>query len=330
MQESNQPMNGTRRTSGSLGRCDALAIISALAMLAGNAVAIGQSPPTSNGTPLPLPAAVPIFPAGPAYDYQVLGAVKGVVSKLKQNYAGRTDVQFSEASGKLLVIGPDQVHQEVSQWLKNEGLLPPATPPTQKPVVYTEPQSVQTQTWHLKNLSARDFESKLAKTWGTSLQSSQDTAGDVATFRFPPSAAGSTSIIVDRRANTATVASPPNSAPSWQRLMGVLDSRPRSGSEKTAIFPVSKSDPATLRRAVSLLTQIFGGADSHRKQHIGHFVSMLFQPDAGAVAQVAQQPGGQAPAPTAPVAPPAGAPMGGGADVTSQAITPGSASAASM
>jgi type II secretion system protein D len=295
-----------------------LAIIGQTALLA-------QAPPVMSGSAVLPQQPVPIFPAGPAQDYQVLGAVKGVVAKLKLIYAGRTDVQFSEASGKLLVVGPEVIHQEVRQWLGSEGLLPPPTPPALKPVVYTEPQTVQTQVWPLKNLTARDFENKLAKTWGTSLQSSQDTAGDVATFRFPPSAGGSTSIIVDRRANTATIASSPASAASWQRLMGVLDSRPRSGSEKTAVVPVSKSDPATLRRAVSLLTQIFGGGNSRRKQHVGQFVSMLFQPEAGAVAQVAQQPAAPAAAP--PVAAPS-APAGG--DVTSQAIAPGAASSASM
>jgi type II secretion system protein D len=97
-------------------------------------------------------------------------------------------------------------------------------------------------------------------------------------------------------------------------------------------MPVSKSDPATLRRAVNLLTQIFGGATPHRKKHIGQFVSMFFQPEAGAVAQLAQQPVAQQPAAPAPAAPPAAmpnAPAGGG-DIASQAISPGAASAASM
>ncbi|HEY2415109.1 MAG TPA: secretin N-terminal domain-containing protein [Pirellulaceae bacterium] len=330
-----------RRTPGSPANRIAL---SGLLAIIGQAALLAQAPPFASGPPVLRQQPIPIFPAGPAQDYQVLGAVKGVVAKLKLIYAGRTDVQFSEASGKLLVVGPESIHQEVSQWLASEGLLPPPTPPAIKPVIYTEPQTVQTQVWQFKNLSARDFENKLAKTWGTSLQSSQDTAGDVATFRFPPSAGGSTSIIVDRRANTASISSPPASAASWQRLMSVLDSRPRSASEKTAIVPVSKSDPATLRRAVSLLTQIFGGGESRRKQHIGQFVSMLFQPDAGPaaqlaqqppaqlaqqpVAQVAQQPAAPAPAAAPPVVAPS-APAGGG-DVTSQAIAPSAASAQSM
>src|SRR5947207_15318891 len=119
-------MNGRLQTTDSrtswIARVGLLAILSQGALLA-------QSPPVVIGPSALSQPAVPIFPAGPAQDYQVLGAVKGVVSKLKLMYAGRTDVQFSEASGRLLVVGPESIHQEVSQWLASEGLLPPPTPP---------------------------------------------------------------------------------------------------------------------------------------------------------------------------------------------------------
>lgn len=314
----------TRKSRGQIGWLALAALLAAWAQAAsGQGTAAAQGQPGAVYGPLP-PATAPItsLPPGPSQIYPVIGAAKGVAAKLREVYTNRPDVKVLDAAGSVVVYGSTAVQQEVGQWLAMEGLMPPTNPPqTLQTVAYSEPRTVVTNTWRLKNLSSRDFETKLTKTWGTSLQSSQDSVGDVATFRFPQSEAGSTSIVVDRRANTATIATPPGSANSWQRLMGILDARSRSESDKTAIIPVNKSDPATMRRAVTLLTQIFGAAETHRRKHVGQFVSMLFQPDATAVAQVAQ-PGPPAPGP---------APAPGGGDIAAQAVAPsGGASAASM
>ncbi len=330
-------MNQTTQSfHGRIGWLAATGLLTGLApaLLLGQgprAAQYGPQPPAAART-TPAPASQATNPTTPPQVYPVIGAAKGVAAKLREIYANRADVKIVDSSGSVVVYGSPAVQEQVSQWLAGEGLLPPPVrPATHQTVSYSEPRNVQTQTWRLKNLTARDFEAKLAKTWGTSLQSSQDSVGDVATFRFPPSANGSTSIVVDRRANTATIASPATSTSSWQRLMGVLDSRSRSDSEKTAVVPINHSDPDSLRRAVSLLTQIFGGPEAHRRQHIGQFVSQLFQPEAGGnqatqqqVAQVAQPPA----APAAP-APALAAPSTTG-DITSQALSPGSASASSM
>src|SRR5688572_22911859 len=263
--------------------------------------------------------------AAMAQHYPIVdAAAKGVAGKLREIYGGRGDVQISAGpAGHVVVHAVPQVQQEVANWLGREGLIASTVQGAQQnaaqTVAYREPERVQTQAWQLRNLTARDFESKLTKTWGTSLQSSQDPVGDVATFRFPPTTAGTTSIVVDRRTNTATVASPASSAASWQRLLTILDSRPKSTDERTSIIPLVKADPATIRRAVTLLSKLFSEAHSNRKQHIGQFVSMLFQ-EAGGAAQPAQ-----------PAQPPAPRPAVPAGDATAQAIPAGgAASAASM
>jgi type II secretory pathway component GspD/PulD (secretin) len=253
--------------------------------------------------------------------YPIVGAAaKGVAAKLKELYAGRPDVLIADsAAGHVVVNGSPTVQQEIALWLAAQGLV--AAGQTEPPMVVQasanteQPQQLLTQAWQLRNLTAKDFEAKLSKTWGVNLQQSQDPVGDIATFRFPPTTAGTTSIVVDRRTNTATIAAPASSSASWQRLMTILDSRPGSADERTSIFPVVKSDPSTIRRAVSLMTQLFSQADSHRKVHIGQFVSMMFQPEAGGGAQPA------APAPAPPAAP--------GAQTT-QAVQAGTATPASM
>jgi general secretion pathway protein D len=289
------------------------AIVACLLASAAAIPALGQGPPVvRTAANAPAGAAAATMQAYPIFG----AAAKGVAAKLKELYAGRTDAQFADTTaGHVVVIAPPNVQNEVVSWLGAQGLVAPqAEVPPRPAQAPSQPQRVVTQSWQLHNLTAKDFESKLTKTWGLNLQSSHDPVGDVATFRFPPTAAGATSIVVDRRTNTATVASPASSARSWQRLMTILDSRPGSANERTTVIPVVKSDPSTIRRAVSLLQQVFASADTRRKQHIGQFVSMLFQQEPGAA---------QPAAPAAPAAPPAG-------ETTSQAVPSGAASAASM
>src|SRR5262245_2988745 len=295
--------------------------ILAAGLLAGlpSQTAHAQRPPFG-----PRPAAAPAVPAAHIQVYQIVGAApKGVAGKLKDLYTGRADVQISDSiTGQVIVQAAPSVQQEIGRWLASEGLiaqpqhnaqpqnLVQAASP-QKPA-FSEPQRMHTQSWQLRHVTARDFETKLVKTWGPRLQSSHDSVGDVATFRFPANSGG-TSIVVDRRTNTATVASPASSASSWQRLLTILDSTPPKAGEQTQIIPLVKADPVAIRKAVTLLTQVFSAADTRRKQHIGQFVSMLFQqPEAGG----AQPP----PMPAAPGAP----------GDTAQAIPTGAASAASM
>jgi len=323
-------MNHTTRFARRPARwAPAIAVTAILA-----SAALGQNLSSNpSQRPGPAPTATTTTSAStPVQAHAIMGAnAKGVAAKLKEIYGGYPNLLITDTiNGQIVVQGPPVVQQEIAHWLAAEGLSPQTAssrPSSVEPAAYSEPQTMVTTTWRLKNLSARDFESKLVRTWGSNLQSSQDQIGDVATFRFPATAAGTTSIVVDRRANTATITLPRSSAPSWERLMTILDSRPRSPSEQTAIKPLVNADAATIRRAVSILTQVFSsGGDPHRKFHIGQFVSMLFQQ--AVLAQVAAQPAGGA-QPPLPLPPPP-APGAPGVETAAQPLTPGAPSIASM
>jgi type II secretion system protein D len=203
-----------------------------------------------------------------------------VAGKLREIYSARADVRIDgTATGHVVVNGPPETQQQIAHWLTVNGLAPasaspapPAPPPPPK-----EPQPIVTQAFHLHVLDARAFEEKVTKTWGSAVQASHDSVGDIATFRFAATSAGPTSLVVDRRANTATVAAPANSAKSWQRVVSMLDSKPKSDDERTKIQPIVHADRSTIERAVTMLQELLADANKHRKQHIGQFVSMLFQ-----------------------------------------------------
>lgn len=259
---------------------------------------------------------------GPVQTYALVGAAaKGVAGKLRDVYSGRKEVQISDTpDGKLLVQAPLAVQQEVERWLQAENLVPGAVRPAAafEPAPRQTAQRVVTQSWVLRNVSARDFEAKLTTAWGPRLQSSQDSVGDVRTFRFPPSPAGATSIVVDRRSNTAIVAAPETAAEAWRRLVQIFDELPASNNERLSVVPLAHADAGTVRKAARMLTELFALADNRRKRHVGQFVSMLFQQEGGG-AQAAPP---QAAPPQAPAAP--------GSESTQAIPSTGGPSASSM
>jgi type II secretion system protein D len=244
-------------------------------------------------SPQPLPSAL----ASRSQVYAVPAAdIALVAGRLQERFAARPDVKIAgdARSQQLVVIGPADAQQEIAAWLANPNAPPlPSQPAGPPPAAKAPEQAIPlvTQSFRLRNVSWKDFETRLASTWGKRLEASHDPVGDMATFRFPPTSAGSSSIVVDRRTSLVTIAAPPTAAAPWQRLMTILDSRPQSPDEKTSIVPLVKADPTTIQRAISLVQHLEPVTDqsqhrtaavpSRRKQHIGQFVSMMFQPEGG-------------------------------------------------
>lgn len=219
--------------------------------------------------------------------YPLAGASPtGVAAKLREVFAGRGDVEVSadRTASQIAVLAPPATQQEIAYWLASNGLLagdvmPAAAQMPARPAP-AAPQQIVSQVWPLRHLSWREFESRLASTWGSELQASHDPAGDMATYRFPASAAGATTLVVDRRNGRATIATPASSLPAWMRLMQFLDAPASDPEERTAIVPVPKADPEAVQRAVRLLSEVPppGGQALRRRQHVGQFVGLLFQP----------------------------------------------------
>ncbi|HZN32337.1 MAG TPA: secretin N-terminal domain-containing protein [Pirellulaceae bacterium] len=225
------------------------------------AIAWGQAP----GGPAPLPRPAGPFPQPPA---QASFAQPGVIPA---SAVGQIPLQAT-----LPVQVPFPMQAAPPSGVMLTSAAPPA-PPTPRLV---------TQSWQLRNLNWREFENGLNRTWGTRLESSQDPAGDMGTFRFPERPAGSASFMVDHRNNHVTITSPIQTAASWLRLAQVMDTRPQAGDERTAVASLDKADPRTVQKALALFQRGARPARSanhpgRRKEHIGEFVSMLFQQGAG-------------------------------------------------
>jgi type II secretion system protein D len=219
--------------------------------------------------------------------YSLAGASPtGVAAKLRELFAGQgeLDISVDRTAAQIAVLAPPATQHMVASWLASNGLLAGGVMPAAAQVptrpAPPQPQRIVSQVWPLKHLSWREFESRLTSTWGRELQASHDPVGDMATFRFPASAAGTTTLVVDRRNGQATIAAPASSLPAWMRLMQFLDAPAGDVDEHTAIVPIPKADPEAVQRAVLLLTQAPApsGQAARRRQHVGQFVGMLFQP----------------------------------------------------
>ena len=245
--------------------------------------------PPSTAAPAPGVARTGV-PAGPASVMQVYplagASPTGVAAKLRELFGGRGEVEVSadRTAAQIAVLAPPGTQQAIASWLASNGLLASEVAPAaaQMPLrpAATAAQRIVSQVWPLRHVNWKEFEARLASTWGRELQASHDPVGDMATFRFPASTAGTTTLVVDRRNGRATIAAPESSLPAWMRLMQFLDAPAGDPEEQTAIVPIPKADPQAIERAVFLLTQAppANGQAVRRRQHVGQFVGMLFQP----------------------------------------------------
>jgi hypothetical protein len=134
-------------------------------------------------------------------------------------------------------------------------------------------------TFKLTSLSAAEFEGRLFAIWSQRAQATQDLATQTASFRLPAGAAGEIVIHIDRRTAQVTVTAPQPTAPSWLNLIKSVDVRRPAGS-RLAVVPVTKADPVTINRTISLLKAASAlGNSRNKKRHIGQFVSTIFQPE---------------------------------------------------
>lgn len=145
-------------------------------------------------------------------------------------------------------------------------------------------------THQLQSVSAAEFEQALTAIWGQRAQVLSDEQQPVANIRIS-SNAGNTAIALDRNTRQVTIQAPAELTRSWQRVVQAIDAEPLRTSDQASIVPIRRAQPATLQRTLSLLKAAAAMAmpSVHRRQHIGQFVAMLFQPEA--IAQDAAQPG---------------------------------------
>ena len=170
--------------------------------------------------------------------------------------------------------------------------------------VVEQPAAMDFERFRLANLSPQEFEQNLLRVWGERVADTTNQAGDLASFEIE--GGGLPLVHVDRK--TSVVSIEAANAEAWLKVLQAVDSSTGSGNQ-TRVVPLRKAEPTTILRAISLVRAAAQPVDDHlrsphRKRHIGQFVSMIFQQEAGAAA-AQPQPGGQPPVVVQPAPQPA-------------------------
>lgn len=181
------------------------------------------------------------------------------------------------------ISGPVLAQQGEFNQFRLNGSAQPGPAVSQPAVGPTFQAAPDERSWKLATLAPVDFESRLFAIWGQRIIASEDARREVATFKLPAGPQRETIVQVNRRTAEVKVIAPAGTGQSWLRVLQAIDAPRLVKGRQATVVPVANADPATLQRTIALLKVASTGADSpHRKQHIGQFVSMIFQPEAGA------------------------------------------------
>lgn len=265
------------RWRGWYSRGQAIAWLTAAAwfitMFAASPCAWGQVKPTPTLKSYPIPAA----------------DLQSVADELKRSLAGRNVRISSDArSNKLLVLGSEEIHQVIAEQLA-AGTLGKST------------EIVDPNLHVLRNVSWKEFEGQLRRV-GFVAESGGGNV-DPARYQLKTPAGGEAHVAVARSEGKVKVAATSQLAPAVRKLAETLDRPATRPGEMAQLVTLDRADPATVNRLLNYLQSAARPTNpaSGKHQHIGEYVSMLFQPGAA-----------PAPPPAAPAGPTEAAPAGNG------------------
>lgn len=206
----------------------------------------------------------------------------GVTAELKSALASRREVRIvaDARTSQLLVVGPDDVQQAIAQRLTGGSLRTVATS--------TDPNSHT-----LRNVSWKEFEDQLRK---VGFVADESGTADAARYRLRTGNGGEALINVARKDGMVKLAASQQIAEPLRKLTTSIDRPAARPGEASQLIGFNRADPAAVNRLLRWLQSAARPTSpaSGPHQHIGDYVSLLFQP------------------PTPPVAPPPAAPPGEG------------------
>ena len=236
--------------------------------------------------------------------------LEAVTRELQKKYASRRDVQINvnQRTKQMFVTAPLAVHEEIAVFLAPEVPEEKALP-APKPVEQRElpPAEQRVRGTHpLKNVSAQDFELALARIWSkrASFTTSHDRHSTL--VKVPFGREGLVAITIDHERDLVTIDMPRTAQDSWRQVLKAIDSPRRPGGIQSELVALNRAEPDKVQKALELIRAVTLPfmPGSGPKQHIGQFVSMIFQQEQPA--EAAQPPAGVPPAGERPAGDPPG------------------------
>jgi len=226
------------------------------------AAAMAQTPKVSTSTPKQggEAEAVRAYPVSS-------DSVQSVAGQLQRKYFNRADVRIAADArgGQVLVVAPADVQTEIAKHLSQ---APSAKKPVQSRANHGAAER-STANVSLRRVTAVELQGALGRAFKKS--------ADDRSFVVPLADGDQGLLTIDEKAKSVRLEGPDASIPVLRRLVQSLDvSRP--ASNVADVVTLQHAEPASITRAMML-----AGAPkpsvAHSRQHIGQFVTMVFQPD---------------------------------------------------
>lgn len=196
-----------------------------------------------------------------------------VAAELKSSLASRREVRIvaDARTSQLLVVAPDEVQTEIAERLAG-GKLRSAD--SADPNLHT-----------LRNVSWKEFEAQLRQVGFVPETTSVN--ADAARYRLRTGSGGEAIVAVARSEGTVKLAASQQIAEPLRKLTTSIDRPATRPGETAQLVGFDRADPAAVNQLLRWLQSATRPTNpaSGRHQHIGDYVSLLFQPPPPTVVQ---------------------------------------------
>lgn len=174
---------------------------------------------------------------------------------LRTSYAPESGltVATDERVSQLLVVAPTRVQSEIKAIMRDKGFQPfsDETGAVAQPTNLRQDRTV-TQSYDLQNISWREFEAAIVRTWGNRLNVSSQRDGELISVELPAPQGVTAMMNIDRRAGKLTLSGPESIVAAWRRAVQSLDVVPDVQTDARWIS-TEAADVNEVRKAVSYL-----------------------------------------------------------------------------
>lgn len=182
--------------------------------------------------------------------YDVPAETSGTLAaQLQLQYATEKRIRISTepGSGRLMVLAPDAVQQQIAQTIASIKAQSAATAGGTK-----VPETIQQSNFRLQKISSKQLEEAINRLAGNKLNV-VETGNGVASLRLMTANGPQELMQIERNTNTVKLAGTPANVMAWNQVIAAIDLGQSDPNRPTQIIPINPATPERIERAVQLV-----------------------------------------------------------------------------
>lgn len=182
--------------------------------------------------------------------YDVPAETSGTLAaQLQLQYATEKRIRISTepGSGRLMVLAPDAVQQQIAQTIASIKAQSAATAGGTK-----VPETIQQSNFRLQKISSKQLEEAINRLAGNKLNV-VETGNGVASLRLMTANGPQELMQIERSTNTVKLAGTPANVMAWNQVIAAIDLGQSDPNRPTQIIPINPATPERIERAVQLV-----------------------------------------------------------------------------